>query len=50
MESHGERVWKRGSFHGVPWIAQFGYGVGGVSRQLVTDAVERSVYRCLDSW
>ena len=21
MESHGERVWKRGCFHGVPWIA-----------------------------
>ena len=39
MESHGERVWKPGSFHGVPWIAQFGYGVGGVSRQLATDAV-----------
>ena len=76
-----ERVWKPGSLHGVPWIAQFGYGTGGrhdswqrmqryapslsvstagngcsgmqrltVSRQLVTDTVERSVYRCLDSW
>ena len=21
MESHGERVWKPGSLHGVPWIA-----------------------------
>ena len=29
MESHGERVWKPGSFHGVPLIAQFGYGTGG---------------------
>ena len=26
---HGEPVWKLGSFHGVPWIAQFGYGTGG---------------------
>ena len=23
MESHGEVWWKRGSFHGVPWSAQF---------------------------
>ena len=23
MESHGEVWWKRGSFHGVPWTAQF---------------------------
>ena len=80
MESHGERVWKRGSFHGVPWIAivetwqlpwspmdssvwirgwwsvsTAGNGCSGmhrlsVSRQLVTDAVVCSVYRCLDSW
>ena len=47
---HGERVWKRGSFHGAPWIAQFGCGVGGVSRQLATDAVVCNVTRCLDSW
>ena len=66
MESHGERVWQRGSFHGVPWIAQFGYGVWWsvttagngcsgmqrltVSRQLVTDAVVCTASQCHDSW
>ena len=53
MESHGEVWWKRGSFHGVSWTAQFwmrgwwsvstaGYGCSGmhrltVSRQLVLE-------------
>ena len=59
-------VWKRGSFHGVPWIAQFwmrgwwsdttpGYGCSGmhrltVSRQLATDVVVCTVSKCHDSW
>ena len=52
---HGElvwtqRVWKPGSLHGVPWRAQFGYAVGGVSRQLATDAVVCTVSQCIDSW
>ena len=50
VESHGECAWKPGSFDGVPWIAQFGYGIGGVSRQLATDAVVCTVSQCLDSW
>ena len=49
MESHGERVWKPGSFHGAPWIAQFGYAVGGESRQLATDAVVCTASQCHDS-
>ena len=42
-----EGVWKPGSLHGVPWIAQLGHGVGGVSRQLATDAVVCSASQCL---
>ena len=43
-------MWKRGSLHGVPLIAQFGYAVGGVSRHLATDAVVCTASQCLDSW
>ena len=45
-----ERVWKPDSFHGFPWIAQFGYGIGGVSRQVATDAVVCTASKCHDSW
>ena len=66
MESHGEVWWKRGSFHGVPWTAQFwmrgwssdrtagngcsGMHVPSVSRQLAADAVVCTVSQCHDSW
>ena len=45
-----ERVWKFGSFHGVPMDSAVWIRDWWTSRQLATDAVVCTVSLCLDSW